>query len=284
MPVQTMFTHNRQPSLLYITPQRTDDPKINRVLHSHDSVCELVFVNAGEGSYLINGVICPIFPGDFLLTNQGDIHEIQSATRREIGTICFGIGGLALRGLPPGCLTRAEDGFVRPVGGKYEQIRNLCQLLYEQMKLDTPQTRAVAHHLFLALLPLALSFPADERKERQTGSAALVNRVGQYIAAHYAEPLTLGRIAADLKVSPYHMVHVFREAAGIPPIQYAIRRRMGEAQNLLISTDFSAAQIAAMVGYDSASHFNSIFKRVVGLPPVQYRQWYLEMMRGKRGQ
>ena len=116
MPSQLSYVHNRQPSLLYITPQRTVDPKVNRVLHSHDSVCELVFVNAGEGTYLINGISYPIFPGDFLLTNQGDLHEIQSATHREIGTICFGIGELALRGLPPGCLALAEDGFIRPVG------------------------------------------------------------------------------------------------------------------------------------------------------------------------
>ncbi|MCI9331507.1 MAG: AraC family transcriptional regulator [Oscillibacter sp.] len=284
MPNQIPFVPNRPPTLLYITPQQANGPKVNRVLHSHDSVCELLFVNAGEGTYLINGINYPIFPGDFLLTNQGDLHEVQSATHREIGTICFGIGDLALRGLPPGCLTLAEDGFVRPVGGKYEQIYNLCQLLYEQMKLGTSQGKAIAHHLFLALLPLALSFPADERKERQTESMVMANRVGQYIAVHYAEPLTLEQIGEALKVSPYHMAHVFKEVTGFSPIQYAIRRRMGEAQNLLISTDFSAAQIAVMVGYDSASHFNSIFKRVVGLPPVRYRQWYLEMMRGKRRQ
>ncbi len=284
MPNQIPFVPNRPPTLLYITPQQANGPKVNRVLHSHDSVCELLFVNAGEGTYLINGINYPIFPGDFLLTNQGDLHEVQSATHREIGTICFGIGDLALRGLPPGCLTLAEDGFVRPVGGKYEQIYNLCQLLYEQMKLGTSQGKAIAHHLFLALLPLALSLPADERKERQTESMVMANRVGQYIAVHYAEPLTLEQIGEALKVSPYHMAHVFKEVTGFSPIQYAIRRRMGEAQNLLISTDFSAAQIAVMVGYDSASHFNSIFKRVVGLPPVRYRQWYLEMMRGKRRQ
>lgn len=284
MAAQVSFVHNRQPSLLYVTPQRTDDPKINRVLHAHKSVCELVFVNAGEGTYRINGISYPIFPGDFLLANQGDLHEVQSGTHREIGTICFGIGELALRGLPPGCLTLARDGFVRPVGRKYEQIKNLCQLLYEQVELGSGQSRAVAHHLFLALLPLALSFPADDRREGQTESVLLVSRIGQYIASHYAESLTLEQIAKTLKVSPYHMAHVFREITGFSPIQYVIRCRMGEAQNLLISTDFSAAQIGVMVGYDSASHFNSIFKRVVGLPPVQYRQWYLEMMRGKRRQ
>ena len=281
---QITFAHGRRPSLLYATLQRTDDPKINRVLHSHDHVAELIFVYSGEGIYTINGCSYPIYPGDFLLGNQGDLHEVQSATHREIGTICFGIGGLALKGLPPGCLTRPENGFIRPVGQKYEQIKNLCLLLYEQLELGMPQGKEVARHLFLALLPLALSVPADDRKEKQTESVVLVSRVGQYIAAHYAEPLTLERIGEAMGLSPYHIAHVFKQITDSSPIQYVIRRRMGEAQNLLISTDFSAAQIAAMVGYDSASHFNSIFKKVVGLPPVQYRQWYLEMMRGKRGQ
>ena len=283
MNAQVSFVR-RQPSLLYATLQRADDPKINRVLHSHDNVSEMVFVNVGEGYYILNGCSYPIYPGDILFSNQGDLHEVQSATHREIGTICLGIEGLALKGLPPGSFTLAKDGFIRPVGRKYEQVKNLCQLLYDQLELGTAQGRAVAQHLFLALLPLALSFPADDRNEAQTESVILVNRIGQYIAAHFAEPLTLERIGEALKVSPYHAAHVFKEITGSSPIQYVIRRRMGEAQNLLISTDFSAAQIAVMVGYDSASHFNSIFKRVVGLPPVRYRQWYLEMMRGKRGQ
>lgn len=283
MNAQIAFAH-RQPSLLYATLQRADDPKINRVLHSHDKVCELVFVNAGEGYYILNGCSYPIYPGDFLISNQGDLHEVQSASHREIGTICFGIGNLVLKGLPPGCLAPARDGFIRPTGRKYEQMKNLCQLLYDQLELGTAQGRAVAQHLFLALLPLALSFPADGRNGAQTESVMLVNRIGQYIAAHFAEPLTLERIGKALRVSPYHAAHIFKDITGFSPIQYVIRRRMGEAQNLLISTDFSAAQIAVMVGYDSTSHFNSIFKRVVGLPPVRYRQWYLEMMRGKRGQ
>ena len=283
MNTQISFVH-RPPALLYAALQRETDPKINRVLHSHNNVCELVFVNVGEGCYILNGRSYPIYPGDFLFSNQGDLHEVQSATHREIGTICFGIEGLELKGLPPGCFTEAKDGYIRPVGRMYEQIKNLCQLMYNQMELGTAQSRDIAQHLFLALLPLALSFPADDRNEAQTESVMLVNRIGQYIAAHFAEPLTLERMGEELKVSPYHAAHVFKEITGSSPIQYVIRRRMGEAQNLLISTDFSAAQIAAMVGYDSASHFNSIFKRVVGLPPVRFRQWYLVTMRGKRKQ
>ncbi len=274
--------YDEEPLLRYATQQREHDPKINRVLHSHNHVCELIFVFAGEGAYLVNGCSHPIYPGDFLLGNQGDLHEVQSAAPLEIGTLCFGIGGLRLRGLPPGCLTLPEDGFVRPAGRSMTQMGNLCRLLYEQMEEGSVRSRAAARHLFLALLPLALGFPADGRKERQTESAVLVNRTGQYIAAHFAEPLTLARMGADLHISPYHLAHVFKAVTGFSPMQYIIRRRMGEAQNLLISTDFSAAQIAAMVGYDSASHFSGIFRKVVGLPPAAYRKKYLEQMQGKR--
>lgn len=277
-----VLLYDKEPLLCYATLQREHDPKVNRVLHSHNHICELIFVCAGEGDYLVNGCSHPIYPGDFLLGNRGDLHEVQSAEPLEIGTLCFGIEGLRLRGLPEGCLTLPEDGFVRPTGRRRTRMEHLCRLLYEQMEEESVRGRTIAQHLFLALLPLALGFPADSRNVHQTDSAALVNRTGQYIAAHFAEPLTLERMGADLHVSPYHLAHVFKAVTGFSPMQYIIRRRMGEAQNLLISTDFSAAQIAAMVGYDSASHFSGIFRKVVGLPPAAYRKKYLEQMKGKR--
>lgn len=58
-----------------------------------------------------------------------------------------------------------------------------------------------------------------------------------------------------------------------------IRCRVGEAQNLLISTDYSATQIAAIVGYTNVNHFNAIFAKLVGLPPIRYRRKYLRICR-----
>ena len=60
-------------------------------------------------------------------------------------------------------------------------------------------------------------------------------------------------------MSPYHLAHIFKEITGMSPIHYMIRCRVGEAQNLLISTDYSATQIAAIVGYTNVNHFNAIF-------------------------
>ena len=65
---------------------------------------------------------------------------------------------------------------------------------------------------------------------------------------------------------------------------HAIRRRIGLAQTLLISTDHSATRIATMVGYDNTNYFNSLFTRIVGTTPIQYRKKYLEALRGERNQ
>lgn len=83
-------------------------------------------------------------------------------------------------------------------------------------------------------------------------------------------------------MSPYHLAHIFKEITGMSPIHYMIRCRVGEAQNLLISTDYSATQIAAIVGYTNINHFNAIFAKLVGLPPIRYRRKYLENMQGSR--
>ena len=68
------------------------------------------------------------------------------------------------------------------------------------------------------------------------------------------------------------------------PSKYMILCRVGEAQNLLISTNYSAAQIVTIVGYGDVTHFSKIIEKTVGLPPIRYRIQYRERMRGKRGQ
>ncbi|MBR3866475.1 MAG: helix-turn-helix transcriptional regulator, partial [Butyricicoccus sp.] len=54
-----------------------------------------------------------------------------------------------------------------------------------------------------------------------------------------------------------------------------LRRRIGEAQTLLITTDYSITRISEMVGYDTQSYFNLQFTKHVGMPPNKYRKNYI---------
>lgn len=283
MPDDTLiFAHT--PELVYVTPQATNIRRIQRPLHQHEHIAEMLFVYRGDGTYTCDGYVYDIHAGDFLLTNQNDIHEIQSAHELEIGTVCFGMAGLQLIGRKEGRLARPEEGYVRPAGDHFHTADSLCHTIYHLMEYQQPYERITAQHLFLGLLLLALRCPADERSKNLDHNAVLATRIHQYITLHYTEPLTLQSIADALNISPYYTSHVFKNRYEMSPIQFMINCRIGEAQNLLIATDYSATQIGLMVGYDSINHFNSIFKQKVGMPPIQYRKYYLEQMHGKRTQ
>lgn len=275
------YASGQTPELLYATRQTVASSTVTRAVHRHERFTEMLYVYQGAGQYIAGGYSYPIRTGDILLYNQGDLHEVTSSLHHEIGTFCFGISGLHLRGLPEGHFTRAETGFVRPAVDEIDHIQSLCEMIYEHAERRTGYSDEIVSHLLPALVLLAASLPPDARAADQP-HLVLANRIRQYIGTHFTEQLTLEDIGEALSMSPYHLAHIFKDMTGMSPIHYMIRCRIGEAQNLLISTDYSATQIAAIVGYTNVNHFNAIFAKLVGLPPIRYRRSYLENMQGRR--
>ena len=276
------YASGQTPELLYATRQTVASSTVTRAVHRHERFTEMLYVYQGAGQYIAGGYSYPIRTGDILLYNQGDLHEVTSSLHHEIGTFCFGISGLHLRGLPEGHFTRAETGFVRPAVDEIDHIQSLCEMIYEHAERRTGYSDEIVSHLLPALVLLAASLPPDARVADQPHNPVLANRIRQYIGTHFTEQLTLEDIGEALSMSPYHLAHIFKDMTGMSPIHYMIRCRIGEAQNLLISTDYSATQIAAIVGYTNVNHFNAIFAKLVGLPPIRYRRSYLENMQGRR--
>ena len=276
------YASGQTPELLYATRQTVASSTVTRAVHRHERFTEMLYVYQGAGQYIAGGYSYPIRTGDILLYNQGDLHEVTSSLHHEIGTFCFGISGLHLRGLPEGHFTRAETGFVRPAVDEIDHIQSLCEMIYEHAERRTGYSDEIVSHLLPALVLLAASLPPDARAADQPHNLVLANRTRQYISTHFTEQLTLEDIGEALSMSPYHLAHIFKDMTGMSPIHYMIRCRIGEAQNLLISTDYSATQIAAIVGYTNVNHFNAIFAKLVGLPPIRYRRSYLENMQGRR--
>ena len=99
-----------------------------------------------------------------------------------------------------------------------------------------------------------------------------VQRLRDYIDKHYNEPILLEQIAAAVKANKYYLAHMFKAETGFSPLQYVVRRRIGEAQNLLINTDMSITQIAATVGYNNSNYFQNIFRKYMGMTPGYYRK------------
>ena len=63
----------------------------------------------------------------------------------------------------------------------------------------------------------------------------------------------------------------FRYFLGVPPMTYLTRWRLQLGAQMLASTSYSVAQIAAEVGYESEAAFNRAFKREFTSPPARFR-------------
>lgn len=282
MPEPLCFVSGQTPSLLYATKQIVAASAITRAVHRHARFTEMLYVYQGAGQYVAGGYSYAIRTGDVLLYNQGDLHEVTSSLHHEIGTYCFGLSNLRLGRLAEGHFSDPEHGFVRPAADEIDHIQSLCELIYRHAERHSAYADELVSHLLPALVLLSANLPPDERAADQPHNLVLANRIRQYIGTHFTEQLTLEDIGQALSMSPYHLAHIFKDMTGMSPIHYMIRCRVGEAQNLLISTDYSATQIAAIVGYANVNHFNAIFAKLVGLPPIRYRKQYLENMQGRR--
>lgn len=98
-----------------------------------------------------------------------------------------------------------------------------------------------------------------------------LQRVRDYVEAHLDDDLSLTVLAEVACLSPYHFSRSFKQAVGIGPQRYVMRRRIDRAKTLMRRTNQPLASIAAEVGFNDQSHLTSIFRRETGTTPGRFR-------------
>jgi AraC-like DNA-binding protein len=115
------------------------------------------------------------------------------------------------------------------------------------------------------------SLPAE-----QTGwlAGARDSEVGKTLALMHREPSrswTLADLAKEAGISRSVLAEPFRHYLNETPVAYLTRWRLQLGAQMLGSTNYSVAQIAGDVGYESEAAFNRAFKRDFGVPPARFR-------------
>ena len=101
--------------------------------------------------------------------------------------------------------------------------------------------------------------------------ARYLMRAKDFADSRYAEPITVGDLAAAAGLSRAHFSRMFTRTFGESPSAYLQSRRLERASALLRFTDRSVADICVMVGFTSVGSFTTTFTRVYGKPPAAYR-------------
>lgn len=267
----------KQPRLLYVSKIDTRLSDLPRVMHRHDDLVEIILICKGQGQYSIDGHQVKVRAGDLVIYNSSIIHDEITPPDSQLAWFCVALTGVQEKGLRQNALVSDSGRPIFPSGDLFDSIRDTCELMFDQLAHERPGHVVTTHYMLQALLNqarLVINRGAGAM-DSSSFDEPLAQRVISYLDSHYTEPISLQDLSATFNVSAYYLAHVFKDCYGYSPMQYILRRRIGEAQSLLINTSLSITDIATHVGYDHPSHFNRQFSKYVGLAPRKYRIDYI---------
>ncbi|HKE30348.1 MAG TPA: AraC family transcriptional regulator [Candidatus Angelobacter sp.] len=101
---------------------------------------------------------------------------------------------------------------------------------------------------------------------------ARITRAARAIEQHPYATLTLGNLAKEARLSPYHFLRVFERVTSLTPHQYILRARLRNAALRLATEPTKILDVAFDCGFGDLSNFNRAFRAEFGLSPRAYRK------------
>lgn len=255
-------------------------------LHTHE-VCELNFIERAPGARrTVGDSVETIDDMDLVLINNGDLehiwekHEYRGHNAREV-TIQFDIHFeedslflatpfrsiremmlKARRGLcfPRETIVKVHQ-YLDTIGNQtdgFYAISTLMTILYELSKCSDVRMLA----------------SKDSVTDIITEENDRIDKIKEYIHAHYREEITLPDISQMSGMSISSFGRFFKQQTGRTLSEYIIYLRLSYATSRLIESSDSISDICFASGFNNMSHFNRLFKRNKGCSPSQFRETY----------
>jgi AraC-like DNA-binding protein len=106
----------------------------------------------------------------------------------------------------------------------------------------------------------------------QPNAEGRVTRAVRMIDRHPNTAPSLGRLARDAGLSPYHFLRTFARVTGTTPHQYVLRARLREAATRLLAAQRRVIDVALDCGFGDVSNFNRAFRAEFGVSPSAFRR------------
>jgi AraC-like DNA-binding protein len=252
---------------------RDDTNPFYHALHKHDTVSQLLYIEEGEGTFVIDGVSYMAGAGMVLMYHRGVWHE-EKSVQHPFKAIYFSFQNLQIKGLPPDFFLPAHRPPLIKLGEHSAFIGDLLAKCLAEFDSRLIEAHTMANHwigiALVQLFRIAGGGVSEDNTRKPSRTAVL--RARSYIEEHYHNDITLELLARISHVNAYHLAHLFKEEMGVSPIQFLIRYRMEVAKRYLTTTELPLKDISELVGYESETSLHNIFKKVTGVTPGQFRR------------
>ena len=240
--------------------------------HSHGRVrstpidqAVVIMCVKGEGWCETAAGVFPVRSGQVIVLPPGHPHSYGSSEGTPWTLWWLHVAG---RDLPEflDAAGMTADAPVRTPSDVFRVVALIAEVL-QWMEHDT------TNQSLLASAGAAWHLMAVLASDRATGDSrdVAVDRAAEYLRAHVDDHVSVAELAAMSMLSTSHFAALFKSRIGYPVLQYQTQLRMARARELLDTTEFSIARVAAAAGYPDSFYFSRQFKKVHGVTPFRYR-------------
>lgn len=246
------------------------------IAHSHNDI-ELNFVVEGEITYRFGSSQTTFQAGSVYVFWATIPHFIEQHEKNaRFFAVHLPVANFLQWQLPPQITQSVLRGdlLVFAQSTDTEFCRLLCEKIHGHIQSTDEAERTIALlHIEAWLRTLALSAHTDQPKSvsTQLGNDNVEKMIG-YISHNFQEPLSVEKIAEVVHLHPNYAMQLFRKCTGRTIVAYLTQYRLAHAQQLLLISDKSIAEIALASGFTSLSRFYATFREVCNTSPKHYRQ------------
>ena len=156
-----------------------------------------------------------------------------------------------------------EMGAAEHIFGELYQVPEKIRIPYFKIKIM---------ELLLYLDALELPKEQKERPYYYKTQIEKVKAIQAFLAEHMAENYTQEQLSSRFEIPLTSMKNCFKSVYGTSIGAWLTDYRMNRAAEFLrADREQSVAEIAGLVGYDSASKFAIAFRKIMGMSPLEYR-------------
>lgn len=255
-------------------------PQLEAGLHRHEA-WEMYYVTHGRGMRMTGDTIMPFAEGDVVLIPPSMPHywEYDSGMVDSNGEITY-----LMVAFSPEFLDKSIEVFPEIRNRLYGRVFPTEALKYGSR--SSAEIRSALTRMrdlddlnrlgeMLRLLPVIFTSGDNSpigKPIRIERDIQRMQRVAEYVMAHYVHDITLDEIAAHLGMNRSSFCTFFRRNKGMTFTQFVTQYRMSTACDLLRNSHKQVSEICFAVGYNDLPHFIRVFTATYGLSPTKYRK------------
>lgn len=92
-----------------------------------------------------------------------------------------------------------------------------------------------------------------------------------YICENLHTRITIKELAKRIKLEQSYLSKLFKKEVGVTISEYIQEKKIETAQNMLIYSEFTPAEISSILAFPNQSYFTEVFKKWTGMTPKQYQ-------------